>query len=118
MIAIGLALASPFARLTYALASSVNGRDFIDAARILGGVTKPGGLLFRHILPNIREPLIVNASIAVGSGLVVFAGLSFLGLGIQPPAFDWGRMLNEGLSKIFVNPATALAPGIASCSPV
>ena len=111
VIAIGLALASPFARLTYALASSVNGRDFIDAARILG-VTKPG-LLFRHILPNIREPLIVNASIAVGSGLVVFAGLSFLGLGIQPPAFDWGRMLNEGLSKIFVNPATALAPGIA-----
>ncbi|MDN5548585.1 MAG: ABC transporter permease, partial [Rhodococcus sp. (in: high G+C Gram-positive bacteria)] len=60
VIAIGLALASPFARLTYALASSVNGRDFIDAARILG-VTKPG-LLFRHILPNIRAPLIVNAS--------------------------------------------------------
>ncbi|TSD50345.1 dipeptide/oligopeptide/nickel ABC transporter permease/ATP-binding protein [Rhodococcus sp. KBS0724] len=111
VIAIGLAMASPFARLTYALSSSVNGRDFIDAARILG-VTKPG-LLFRHILPNIREPLIVNASISVGSGLVVFAGLSFLGLGIQPPAFDWGRMLNEGLSKIFVNPATALAPGIA-----
>jgi peptide/nickel transport system permease protein len=111
VIAIGLAMASPFARLTYALSSSVNGRDFIDAARILG-VTKPG-LLFRHILPNIREPLIVNASISVGSGLVVFAGLSFLGLGIQPPSFDWGRMLNEGLSKIFVNPATALAPGIA-----
>ena len=111
VIAIGLAIAPAYARLTYALASSVNGRDFIDAARILG-ITKPG-LLFRHILPNIREPLIVNATIAVGTGLVVFAGLSFLGLGIQPPSFDWGRMLNEGLSKIFVNPATALAPGIA-----
>ncbi|SDT20677.1 dipeptide/oligopeptide/nickel ABC transporter permease/ATP-binding protein [Microterricola viridarii] len=111
VLAVGVAIAPAYARLTHTLTSSVSGREFIDAARILG-VSK-AGLLFRHILPNIREPLIVNASLSLGGGLIAFAGLSFLGLGIQPPEFDWGRMLNEGLSKIFVNPATALAPGIA-----
>lgn len=111
VLAVGFAIAPAYARLTHTLTSSVSGREFIDAARILG-VSK-AGLLFRHILPNIREPLIVNASLSLGTGLIAFAGLSFLGLGIQPPEFDWGRMLNEGLSKIFVNPATALAPGLA-----
>ncbi|GAA2907150.1 ABC-type dipeptide/oligopeptide/nickel transport system ATPase component/ABC-type dipeptide/oligopeptide/nickel transport system permease subunit [Microbacterium keratanolyticum] len=111
VLAVGIALAPAYARLTHTLTSSIAGREFIDAARVLG--VSRAGLLFRHILPNVREPLIVNASISLGNGLIAFAGLSFLGLGIQPPEFDWGRMLNEGLSKIFVNPATALAPGIA-----
>lgn len=111
LLAVGIALAPSYARLTYTLTSSIAGREFVDAARVLG--VSRLSLLWRHILPNIREPLIVNASNTLGAGLIAFAGLSFLGLGIQPPSFDWGRMLNEGLSKIFVNPATALAPGIA-----
>ncbi|WP_051192010.1 dipeptide/oligopeptide/nickel ABC transporter permease/ATP-binding protein [Microbacterium luticocti] len=111
VLAVGLAIAPAFARLTHTLTASVAGREYIDAARVLG--VSRLQLLGRHILPNIREPLIVNASISLGTGLIAFAGLSFLGLGIQPPQFDWGRMLNEGLSRIYVNPATALAPGIA-----
>lgn len=55
----------------------------------------------------------MNASISAGGSLIAFAGLSFLGLGVQAPDADWGRLLNEGLSKIYVNPATALAPAAA-----
>ncbi|WP_125609852.1 dipeptide/oligopeptide/nickel ABC transporter permease/ATP-binding protein [Specibacter cremeus] len=111
LFAIGVSIIPVYARLTHTLSSSVGGRDFVAAARILGvGKVR---VVARHILPNIAGPLIVNASVTAGGALIAFASLSFLGLGVQPPEFDWGRMLNEGLSKIFVNPATALAPGIA-----
>ena len=70
-------------------------------------------VLTRHILPNIGEPLIVNATIGAGGALLAFAGLSFIGLGVQPPAYDWGRLLMEGLGRIYINPLAAIAPGIA-----
>ncbi len=111
VFAIGLAILPAYARLTSTLAASVAGRDFVAAARVLG--VPRVQLLVRHIMPNIAAPLIVNASVTAGGALTAFAGLSYLGLGVQQPEFDWGRMLNEGLLKIFVNPSTALAPGIA-----
>ncbi|WP_104062350.1 dipeptide/oligopeptide/nickel ABC transporter permease/ATP-binding protein [Arthrobacter sp. 4R501] len=111
VLAIGMAIVPAYARLTHTLSSAILGRDFIAAARVLGvGKLK---VVFRHVLPNIYGPLIVNASVTASGALIAFASLSFLGLGVQPPEFDWGRMLNEGLSRIFVNPATALAPGAA-----
>ncbi|WP_422758550.1 hypothetical protein [Paenarthrobacter sp. C1] len=61
----------------------------------------------------MSETLTVTASLAAGGSLVAFAGSSYLGLGVQAPAFDWGRLLNEGLDKNYVNPATALAPAAA-----
>jgi oligopeptide/dipeptide ABC transporter ATP-binding protein len=67
----------------------------------------------RHVLPNVGEPLVVNATIVAGNALLAFAGLSFLGLGVQPPAYDWGRLLGEGLGTIYLNPAAALAPSAA-----
>lgn len=110
-IAIAMAMVPAYGRLTHNLASSVWGRDFVSAARVLGIPTWQ--VLLRHVLPNIRDPLLVNASLTAGSALVAFAGLSFLGLGIQVPEYDWGRMLNEGLTRIFVTPAAALVPGAA-----
>ncbi|MFD2466447.1 dipeptide/oligopeptide/nickel ABC transporter permease/ATP-binding protein [Amycolatopsis silviterrae] len=111
VMAIGFALAPQFARLTQTLAASVAGRDFVAAARVAGvGRIR---LLFRHILPNIGEPLAVNATIGAGGSLLAFSGLSFLGIGVQAPDYDWGRLLNEGLNGIYVNPAAALAPGLA-----
>jgi oligopeptide/dipeptide ABC transporter ATP-binding protein len=111
VLAIGLAGAPGFARLTQTMGASVAGRDFVAAARVLGvGRLR---LLFRHVLPNIAEPLIVNATLGAGAALLAFAGLSFLGLGVQAPAYDWGRLLNEGLNRIFISPAAALAPGVA-----
>ncbi|MFD0592570.1 ABC transporter permease subunit [Catellatospora coxensis] len=109
--AIGLAIAPAFARLTQTLAASVAGRDFVAAARIAGvGRVR---VLLRHVLPNIAEPLLVNATMAAGGSLLAFAGLSFLGLGVQAPDYDWGRLLGEGLNGIYLNPAAALVPGVA-----
>jgi oligopeptide/dipeptide ABC transporter ATP-binding protein len=111
MVAIGVAGAPSFARFCQTLIASVSERDYIAAAR-LAGVGRVG-ILARHVLPNIAEPLIVNATIGAGGSLLAFASLSFLGLGVQPPAYDWGRLMMEGLARIYVNPLAALAPGIA-----
>lgn len=111
VLAIGLAFAPGFARLTQTMASSVAGRDFVAAA-LVAGVGRMR-LLTRHILPNIGEPLVVNATIGAGGALLAFAGLSFLGIGVQAPEYDWGRLLGEALPRIYTNPAAALAPGLA-----
>ncbi len=111
VLAIGIAGAPSFARLCQTLIAGVASRDYIAAARV-GGVGR-FRVLSRHVLPNIGEPLIVNATIGAGGTLLAFAGLSFLGLGVQPPGYDWGRLMGEGLSGIYVNPLAALAPGIA-----
>ncbi len=111
VLAIGFAGAPGFGRLTQTLVASVSSRDYVDAARVAGvGRLR---ILFRHVLPNISEPLVVNATIGAGGALLSFAGLSFLGLGVQQPSYDWGRLLFDGTGSIYVNPAAALAPGIA-----
>ncbi|MFF1278167.1 dipeptide/oligopeptide/nickel ABC transporter permease/ATP-binding protein [Streptomyces marokkonensis] len=111
VLAIGFATAPGFARLTQTLVASVSERDFVCAARVAGvGRVR---VLTRHVLPNIAEPLIVNATIGAGSALLAFSGLSFLGLGVQAPSYDWGRLLGEGLTGIYTHPAAALAPGAA-----
>ena len=111
VLAIGLAGAPSFARLCQTLIAGVAQRDFVTAARIAG--VDRGRLLVRHVLPNIGEPLIVNATIGAGAALLAFAGLSFLGLGVQAPAYDWGRLLMDGLASIYIQPVGALAPGVA-----
>lgn len=111
VFAIGLAGAPSFARLCQNLIGGIEARDFIAAARV-GGVGR-FRVLFRHVFPNIGEPLIVNATIGAGGALLAFAGLSFLGIGVQPPEYDWGRLLMDGVRGIYVNPLAALAPGAA-----
>jgi oligopeptide/dipeptide ABC transporter ATP-binding protein len=111
VIGIGIAVAPYFARLSQTLSSSVAGSDYIAAARTLG--VGRARLFGRHILPNVAEPLLITSTIAVGDALLALAGLSFLGLGLQPPQYDWGRMLNEGLSRIYVTPVVALGPAVA-----
>ena len=83
VLAIGLAGAPAFGRLTQTLVAGVAARDYVAAAQIAGvGRVR---ILFRHVLPNIAEPLVVNATIGAGGALLAFAGLSFLGLGVQQP---------------------------------
>ncbi|WP_232240798.1 dipeptide/oligopeptide/nickel ABC transporter permease/ATP-binding protein [Kutzneria sp. 744] len=111
VLAIGLAGAPAFARLTQTLVAGIEQRDFVAAARIAGiGRVR---VLVRHILPNIAEALVVNAAIGAGGALLAFAGLSFLGLGVQAPDYDWGRLLGEGLAGIYDQPIAALAPAVA-----
>jgi len=111
MLAIALAVAPAFARLTFTLAASISHADHIAAARLLG--VGRARILLRHVIPNIGGPLLVTAVIAVSGALLVLSGLSFLGLGVQPPAYDWGVLLSQGLNRIYVSPATSLAPAAA-----
>ncbi|MCZ9881899.1 dipeptide/oligopeptide/nickel ABC transporter permease/ATP-binding protein [Arthrobacter sp. B2a2-09] len=111
VLAIGFAMAPGFARLTQTMSAAIAGRDFISAARA-AGVSRLR-VLIRHVLPNIAEPLIVNATVAAGGALLAFAGLSFLGIGVQVPAYDWGKLLGEGLNRIYINPAAAFGPAVA-----
>ncbi|CAM3574034.1 dipeptide/oligopeptide/nickel ABC transporter permease/ATP-binding protein [Kibdelosporangium persicum] len=111
LLAIGFATAPGFARLVQTLVAKVAGLDYVAAARVAGAGRIR--LLVRHILPNVAEPLVINATMAAGAALLAFAGLSFLGLGVQPPEYDWGRLLGEGLQGIYLRPAAAIAPGVA-----
>jgi peptide/nickel transport system permease protein len=111
VIGLGCAVAPYFVRLSQTLSASVAGSDYVAAARVLGvGRTR---LVSRHVLPNIAEPLLLTITISMGEALLALAGLSFLGLGVQPPDYDWGRMLSEGLGRIYVTPVVALAPAVA-----
>jgi oligopeptide/dipeptide ABC transporter ATP-binding protein len=111
VLAIGIAWVPWLARISFTLASSVAGREYISNARLIG-VTS-GRLLVRYILPNCAETILITMFTAVGSILIGISSLSFLGLGVQPPQFDWGRMLIEGVKSIYVMPVAALAPAFA-----
>ncbi|EXG82848.1 dipeptide/oligopeptide/nickel ABC transporter permease/ATP-binding protein [Cryptosporangium arvum] len=111
MLAIGFAGIPVFARLVSTLASSVANTDYVHAARLLG--SSPLRTAVRHVLPNILPPMIVNTAAHASVTLLSFAALSFLGLGVQAPEYDWGRLLNEGSKQIYVEPMAAIGPGIA-----
>ena len=111
LVAIGVALAPGFARTAQTLAASIGGSEFVAAARVVG--VRRRRLLFRYVLPNISETLALQIAGGVSTALVAIAALSFLGLGVQPPSFDWGDLLAAGLKLIYVSPPTALVPGAA-----
>ncbi|MFJ2779788.1 dipeptide/oligopeptide/nickel ABC transporter permease/ATP-binding protein [Kitasatospora sp. NPDC087315] len=110
-LALAVAGVPGFARLAQTLAAAVAGTDHLASARVLG--LRRHRLLWRHVLPNIAEPLLLSATTAAGTSLVALSGLSFLGLGVQPPGYDWGQLLNQGLDRIYAQPLPALAPGLA-----
>ncbi len=110
-IAIGLFNIPVFTRLTRAAARSIWARDFILAARLAGkGAVR---ISVEHVLPNIAGPLLVQAAVQLSLGLIAEAGLSFLGLGAQPPGASWGRMLADGQTLIGIAPRLVLLPGLA-----
>jgi peptide/nickel transport system permease protein len=111
MLAVGFAGIPVFARLTSTLSASVAGSDYVRAAGMLG--SSPMRTTFRHVLPNILPPLLVNTAAHASVTLLSFAALSFLGLGVQAPEYDWGRLLNEGSKRIYIDPMAAIGPGIA-----
>lgn len=100
-----------YARLVRAQVMAVRDREYVDAARALGA----GGLriFFRHILPNIAQPILVQAAIGMAGVILAEATLSFLGLGIPAPAPSWGGMLNDARAHLFDSPHLVLFPAIA-----
>ncbi|MBN9608482.1 MAG: hypothetical protein BGO26_19395 [Actinobacteria bacterium 69-20] len=111
VLAIGLAMAPGFARLAQTLGTAVAGSDYVAAARVLG--VRRWALLRRYVLPNIAEPLLITVTMAASDSLIALSALSYLGLGVQPPAYDWGRVLGEGLKDIYTTPSIALGAGAA-----
>ena len=99
------------ARLVRAEVLGVRRRDFVDAARALGA--GEGRLLVRHVLPNALGAALVATSLGVGNAILLESGLSFLGLGIQPPAPSWGNLIAGGRELIVTAPWVALVPGLA-----
>jgi peptide/nickel transport system permease protein len=111
VIAVGAAFAPGFARLTQTLGASIADREFIQAARMLG--KGRWYVIRRHLLPNVAEPIVVYGTVHVGQAILVLSGLSFLGLGIQLPAYNWGSLLEQGLAQMFQSPAAVIAPAVA-----
>ncbi len=111
-IAVGLTMWVNVARLVRGQVMAIKNREFIEATRVLG--YSDMRTIFIHILPNIIGPVLVIAASNFASAIVIEAGLSFLGVGVQPPQPSWGLMIKENYNFIIThNPALALAPGIA-----
>jgi len=111
MIAIAIVGFPIYTRLVRSVVLSLREREFVEAARALGA--KDPLILGRHILPHLLSPVIVAFSLDVGAKILATAGLSFLGLGTQPPTADWGSMLATGRQFVVLSPHVVLLPGLA-----
>ncbi|WP_303868662.1 nickel transporter permease [Acetobacterium wieringae] len=100
-----------FARLARGQALSVKTMPYIAAAKLSG--SGPLKIVFKHILPNITGPILVTATLDIGTMMMELAGLSFLGLGAMPPIAEWGSMMSDGRSMLQTAPWVILAPGCA-----
>ena len=99
------------ARLTRGEVLGVRRRHFVEAAEALGA--RSGRVLWRHVMPNAAGPAIVAMTLGVGNAILLESGLSFLGLGVQPPQPSWGNMIAGGRDVIVIAPWVAIAPGFA-----
>ncbi|MBX5464438.1 MAG: ABC transporter permease [Clostridia bacterium] len=110
IVAVGISTVPLFIRVTRSAVLSVREQLYVEAARALGASS--ARILARHVLPNVLAPVIVQATLSVGLAILNAAGLGFLGLGVQPPAAEWGTMLGEGRNYIFSAPYVTTFPGL------
>lgn len=111
IIAIAISDIPRFARILRSTVLSIKDNDFVEAARAAGA--KRSTIVFREIIPNCLAPIIVQASIVMAAAIILAAGLSFIGLGVQPPAPEWGAMLSGGREYIRDYQYLVLFPGLA-----
>ncbi len=111
MIAVGIVFSPQIARLVRARALVVRQELYVDAARCLGASN--ARILWRHVLPNAIQPVIVQVTLLLAGALLAEASLSFLGLGIQPPNPSWGSMLARAYQNMEIAPAQMYPPGLA-----
>jgi peptide/nickel transport system permease protein len=111
IIVIAVAFIPNYARVSRALVLALKNHQFVEAERSLG--SSPLRLVGVHIVPNIIAPLFILLAMDIPSAIVVEAGLSFLGLGVQPPTASWGVMLSDGFARVEDSPWGVLAPGLA-----
>jgi peptide/nickel transport system permease protein len=111
MFAAGISSIPQFARIVRASILSLKEREFVEAALALGSGSNR--VMFRHLLPNCLAPIIVQSTLRMATVLLTASGLSFLGLGVQPPTPEWGAMLSNSRSYLIVAPHVATIPGVA-----
>jgi len=111
LYAIAIVSIPQYARVVRASVLSVKEQDYILAARAIG--CAPRRILFRNVLPNCLTPLIVQGTLGIATAILDAAGLSFLGLGAQPPTPEWGAMLGQGRGSVFTAPHIVFFPGLA-----
>jgi peptide/nickel transport system permease protein len=111
MLALGICLSAAFVRLARASTLAAGRELYVDAAKVFG-LSWPR-ILARHVLPNVRGPLLVQATVAMATVLLIQAGLSFLGLGPPPPAPSWGAMISDATEEVYTAPWLLVRPGIA-----
>jgi peptide/nickel transport system permease protein len=111
IIALSIATIPPYTRVTHGLTLSIKENDYIVAQRSMGSSNMR--IMARHILPNAFPPLIVLMTMMLGSLVLAEAGLSFLGISIEPPGAAWGAMVNDGYKYLQDNPVLSFAPGLA-----
>lgn len=111
VIAIGLVTIPEYARIVRGSMMSIKDSEYVQAAKIMGN--SDAQIIFKHILPNVLSPIIVRATLGISTAVLNTAALGFLGLGVQPPAAEWGDMLGRARSFIFEAPYMLIFPGIA-----
>lgn len=111
IIALTIVTWTKYARLARSMVLKIKKRDFVEAAIVNGGTSTH--ILWKHILPNILPLMVITAASDIGAVMMELAGLSFLGFGSQPPAPEWGLMLNEGRQQLQTAPWLMIFPGLA-----
>lgn len=111
VIAIGFVSIPEYARIVRSQVLAVKQADYVAAARVIGD--SDAVIIWRHVLPNVMPSIIVRATLGISSAILDAAALGFLGLGVQPPAAEWGDMLGRGRNYIFAAPHTMIFPGLA-----
>jgi ABC-type dipeptide/oligopeptide/nickel transport system permease subunit len=111
MFAIGFVSSFGFTRIVRGAVLVVMQEQYVESSRAVGA--RPHRIMFRYLLPNIAAPLIVQTTLSLSGAILAEAGLSFLGLGTQPPDPSWGEMLGDGRKYMEIAPAVAVFPGIA-----
>ncbi|MED4111222.1 ABC transporter permease, partial [Halalkalibacterium halodurans] len=100
-----------FARIVRGSTLAVRKLEYIDAVKALGA--SDARIIFKHILPNVLSPIIVQGTLSIATSILTASALSFLGLGAQPPIPEWGAMLSDGRNYMYDAPHVALFPGLA-----
>jgi peptide/nickel transport system permease protein len=109
--ALALSFVGPFARMTRGDVLQVKSQPYIEAARMMGVPT--AAIIWRHVLPNVVSPILVQAGMRISIAILLESGLSFLGIGVVPPTPDWGLMIAEGRGFITMAPWISGVPGVA-----